>query len=300
VAFTIANGLAYVAAAQRAGLDVDTFAPRLSFFWNAHNNLLEEAAKYRAARRLWARLMKDRVGAVNPASWKMRFHTQTAGSTLTAQQPLNNIVRTAYQALAAALGGTQSLHTNSFDEALGLPTEESAMIALRTQQILGFESGVADTVDPLAGSYFVEALTDAVENAARELIEQIDELGGAVAAIEAGFQQDQIEDAAYDAARAIDSADQVVVGVNRFTVDEEPDTPILVVDPALEQAQTARLAALRSTRDAGAVADALEKIRTAAEGDTNLLYPMKAALHAHATIGEISDVLREVFGTYQR
>ena len=299
-AFTIANGLAYVEAAQQAGLDVDVFAPRLSFFWNAHNNLLEEVAKYRAARRLWARLMKDRIGAVNPASWKMRFHTQTAGSTLTAQQPLNNIVRTAYQALAAALGGTQSLHTNSFDEALGLPTEESAMIALRTQQILGFESGIADTVDPLAGSYYVESLTDAIEDAAMELIAKIDELGGAVAAIEAGFQQDQIEDAAYDAARAIDAADQVVVGVNRFTVDEEPDTPILVVDPALEQAQTARLAELRSARNAEALAEALDGVRTAAEGDTNLLYPMKAALRAHATIGEISDVLREVFGTYQR
>jgi methylmalonyl-CoA mutase N-terminal domain/subunit len=300
VAFTIANGLAYVEAAQQTGLDVDAFAPRLSFFWNAHNNLLEEVAKYRAARRMWARLMRDRVGAVNPASWKMRFHTQTAGSTLTAQQPLNNVVRTAYQALAAALGGTQSLHTNSFDEALGLPTEESAMIALRTQQILGFESGIADTVDPLAGSYYVESLTDAVESAAMQLIEQIDELGGAVAAIEGGFQQDQIEDAAYDAARAIDAADQVVVGVNRFTVTEGPDTPVLVVDPALEQAQTARLARLRAGRDAEAVDVALDGVRSAAEVAANLLYPMKTALQAHATIGEISDVLREVFGTYQR
>ncbi len=300
VAFTIANGLAYVEAAQRAGLDVDTFAPRLSFFWNAHNNLLEEVAKYRAARRLWARLMRDRVGAVNPASWKMRFHTQTAGSTLTAQQPLNNIVRTAYQALAAALGGTQSLHTNSFDEALGLPTEESAMIALRTQQILGFESGIADTVDPLAGSYFIESLTDAVETGATELITKIDELGGAVAAIEAGFQQDQIEDAAYQAARAIDAADQVVVGVNQFAVAEEPDIPILVVDPSLEAAQTERLGQLRAARDGAVVDQTLEAVRNAAAGDANLLYPMKAALEAHATIGEISDVLRDVFGVYQR
>ena len=300
VAFTISNGLAYVEAAQAAGLDVDTFAPRLSFFWNAHNNLFEEVAKFRAARRLWARLMRERVGASNPASWKMRFHTQTAGSTLTAQQPLNNVVRTAYQALAAALGGTQSLHTNSFDEALGLPTEASAMIALRTQQILGFESGVADTVDPLAGSYYIEALTNAVEDGATALIDQIDALGGAVAAIEAGFQQDQIEDAAYEAARAIDGADQVVVGVNRFTVAEEPETPVLVVDPALELAQRERLTQLRAARDAGAVDQALADVRAAAQGNANLLYPMKAALQARATIGEISDVLRDVFGVYQR
>jgi methylmalonyl-CoA mutase N-terminal domain/subunit len=300
VAFTIANGLAYVAAAQRAGLGVDTFAPRLSFFWNAHNNLFEEAAKYRAARRLWARLMRERVGARNPASWKMRFHTQTAGSTLTAQQPYNNVVRTAYQALAAVLGGTQSLHTNSFDEALGLPTQESAMIALRTQQILGFESGVVDTVDPLAGSYFVESLTDALEAASLELIEQIDGLGGAVAAIEAGFQQDQIDDAAYEAARAVEAESQIVVGVNRFTVAAEPDTPILVVDPGLERAQTARLAELRATRDQAAVIGALDDIRIAAGGDANLLYPMKGALARGATIGEISDVLRDVFGIYGR
>ena len=295
IAFTIANGLAYVEAAERAGLAVDAFAPRLSFFWNAHNNLFEEVAKYRAARRLWARLMRERVAAKDPASWKMRFHTQTAGSTLTAQQPQNNIVRTAYQALAAVLGGTQSLHTNSFDEALGLPTEDSATIALRTQQILGSESGVADTVDPLAGSYFVESLTDALEGAAQDLIA---DLGGAVAAIEAGFQQDQIEDAAYDAARAIDQVNQVVVGVNRFTTSDEPDTPVLVVDPALERAQVARLAQLRAARDETAVRAALEAVRSAAAGDANVLYPMKEALREMATIGEVSDVLRGVFGVY--
>jgi methylmalonyl-CoA mutase N-terminal domain/subunit len=300
VAFTVANGLAYVEAAQRAGLDVDAFAPRLSFFWNAHNDLFEEAAKYRAARRLWARLMRERVGARDPASWKMRFHTQTAGSTLTAQQPYNNVVRTAYQALAAVLGGTQSLHTNSFDEALGLPTEESAMLALRTQQILGFESGVVDTVDPLAGSYYVESLTDALEAASLGLVEQIDDLGGAVAAIEAGFPQDQIEEAAYEAARAIEAGTQVVVGVNRFVVAAEPDMPVLVVDPALERAQAARLAELREARDHAAVAGALDDIRTAAQGDTNLLYPMKTALANGATVGEISDILRSEFGVYGR
>jgi methylmalonyl-CoA mutase N-terminal domain/subunit len=300
VAFTIANGLAYVDAARSAGLDVDVFAPRLSFFWNSHNNLFEEVAKFRAARRLWARLMRDRVGATNPASWKMRFHTQTAGSTLTAQQPQNNIVRTSYQALAAVLGGTQSLHTNSFDEALGLPTEASAMVALRTQQILGFESGVTDTVDPLAGSFYVESLTDRVEEAAFALITKIDELGGAVAAIEAGFQQDQIEAAAYETARAIDASTEVVVGVNDFVVDDETDTPVLTIDPALEEAQVDRLALLRAERDNDRVAATLDEVREAAEGDTNLLHPMKRALAAHATVGEISDELRGVFGVYDR
>ncbi|MGI9585463.1 MAG: acyl-CoA mutase large subunit family protein, partial [Acidimicrobiia bacterium] len=216
VAFTIANGLAYVRSAQLAGLDIDDFAPRLSFFWNAHNDLFEEAAKYRAARRLWARLMRSRMGATDPASWRMRFHTQTAGSTLTAQQPLNNVVRTSFQALAAVLGGTQSLHTNAFDEALGLPTNESAMVALRTQQILGYESGVPETVDPLAGSYFVESLTDRIEAEALELIERIDDLGGAAEAIEAGFQQGEIDDASYAYATAVDNGEATVVGVNRY------------------------------------------------------------------------------------
>ncbi|HEX9644188.1 MAG TPA: methylmalonyl-CoA mutase family protein [Acidimicrobiia bacterium] len=299
VAFTIANGLAYVAAAQAAGLEVDDFAPRLSFFWNAHNHLFEEAAKYRAARRLWARLMRERVGARDPGSWRMRFHTQTAGSTLTAQQPANNVVRTAYQALAAVLGGTQSLHTNAFDEALGLPTEESAMLALRTQQILGFESGVADTVDPLAGSYYIESLTDAIEAEAERLIAEIDAMGGAVAAIEAGFPQRAIEDAAYATARAVEALDEVVVGVNRFVVDDPAPVPAMTVDPELETAQVAAVAQVRAGRDLDAVDQALADVAGAARGDANLLYPMKRALAAMATVGEVSDALRQVFGTYQ-
>jgi methylmalonyl-CoA mutase N-terminal domain/subunit len=270
----------------------------LSFFWNAHNHLFEEVAKFRAARRLWARLMRDRVGAEEPASWRMRFHTQTAGSTLTAQQPLNNVVRTAYQALAAALGGTQSLHTNSYDEALGLPTEESATVALRTQQILGFESGIADTVDPLAGSYYVESLTDEVETAAAELIGKIDELGGAVVAIEASFPQREIEEAAYRTALQVERDEAVVVGVNRFTADEPDEIPVLTVDPALERGQTDRLADLRAARDEAGVVGALGGLRAAAGGEANLLYPMKRTLAAGATLGEVSDVLRDVFGTY--
>ena len=298
IAFTISNGLAYVAAARAAGLDIDQFAPRLSFFWNSHNHLFEEVAKFRAARRLWARLMRDRMGATAPASWKMRFHTQTAGSTLTAQQPLGNVVRTAYQALAAALGGTQSLHTNSFDEALGLPTEASAMLALRTQQILAFESGVGDTVDPLAGSYYIESLTDEVEAAAVELIRAIDDLGGAVAAIEAGFQSKQIEDAAYRYARDVDSGDAVVVGVNRFVEDEEVVPDILSIDPELERAQCTATAELRANRDQAAVDRALDELDSAARTDGNLLYPMKDALRTMATIGEVSKTLEGVFGRY--
>ncbi len=299
LAFTIANGLAYVEAAQATGLDVDDFAPRLSFFWNGHNHLFEEVAKFRAARRMWANLMRDRIGATSEASWKMRFHTQTAGSTLTAQQPLTNVVRTAYQALGAVLGGTQSLHTNSFDEALGLPTNESAGLALRTQQILGYESGVPDVVDPLAGSYYVEALTDAVEEKAMELIAEIDALGGAVAAIEQGFPQGQIENAAYDDARALESGDRTLVGVNRFTVDDEPPTPILAVDPDLERNQVAALSRVRANRDEETVSAALAAVRATAESDDNLLVPMKAALAAKATVGEVSGVLRDVFGRYR-
>ncbi len=299
LAFTIANGLAYVRAAIAAGLDVDRFAPRLSFFWNGHNQFFEEVAKFRAARRMWARLMRDVIGAKNPKSWAMRFHTQTAGSTLTAQQPENNIVRTTVQALAAVLGGTQSLHTNAFDEALGLPTERSATIALRTQQILAFESGVADTVDPLAGSYFVEALTDAVEEKATELLEEIEARGGAVAAIEAGWMQRQIEEAAYAEARRQDSGESVVVGVNRFVADEEPEVPVLVVDPALEEDQKERLAELRATRDGAAVQRALDDVGAAAASDTNLLPPMRRALELGATVGEVSDALRRVFGEYR-
>ena len=299
VAFTIANGLAYVEAAVAAGLDVETFAPRLSFFWNAHSHLFEEAAKYRAARRLWARLMRDRVGARTEAAWKMRFHTQTAGSTLTAQQPLNNVVRTAYQALAAVLGGTQSLHTNAYDEALGLPTTASAMIALRTQQILAFESGVADTVDPLAGSYYVENLTDAIEADAEALIARIDALGGAVAAIEAGFQQSQIEDAAYAAATDVERGTTVQVGVNRFVAAEEAPTPVLDIDAALEPAQRLRVAAVREGRNQAAVDKALGEVQDVAEGSGNLLPVMKTALGEMATLGEVSDVLRDVFGRHR-
>jgi methylmalonyl-CoA mutase N-terminal domain/subunit len=299
VAFTIADGLAYVEAARDAGLDIDTFAPRLSFFWNAHNDLFEEAAKFRAARRLWARLMRDRVGALEPESWRMRFHTQTAGSTLTAQQPLDNVVRTSYQALAAVLGGTQSLHTNSYDEALGLPTEESVMIALRTQQILGYESGVADTVDPLAGSYYVESLTDRIEADAMMLISRIDELGGAPAAIEAGFQQREIEDAAYRYARSVDDGTSIVVGVNRFTVDEESDPEPMTMDPDLESKQIAALEQRKSTRDNDAVSAALAAVTDTARGPDNLLYPMKTALELGATVGEITGALLPVFGRYR-
>jgi methylmalonyl-CoA mutase N-terminal domain/subunit len=298
VAFTIANGLAYVEAARNAGLDIDDFAPRISFFWNSHSDLFEEVAKYRAARRMWARLMRERVGARNPASWKMRFHTQTAGSSLTAQQPKNNITRTALQALAAVLGGTQSLHTNSYDEALGLPTAESALVALRTQQILAFESGVTDVVDPLAGSYYVESLTDSVESQAMELIAKIDERGGAVAAIQQGFQQREIEDSAYRHATDLEKGEAVVVGVNRFVSGDEP-TPLLAIDPSLERDQKERLGKVREGRDSGSVADALADVRDAAIGDANLLFPMKTALVRGATVGEVSSTLREIFGAYR-
>jgi methylmalonyl-CoA mutase N-terminal domain/subunit len=299
VAFTVANGLAYVEAATSAGIDIDDLGPRLSFFWNSHNDLFEEAAKFRAARRLWARLMRERLGAKDPASWRMRFHTQTAGSTLTAQQPLNNIVRTAYQGLAAVLGGTQSLHTNSFDEALGLPTNESAMLALRTQQVLGYESGVADVVDPLAGSYYVESLTDTIERDALALIEKIDELGGAVAAIDQGFQQGEIETAAYEYARAVDAGEAVVVGVNRFIAGDDPDADLQTIDAMLERDQIMALAERRLERDSVAVANALVLVTDIAKGSGNLLYPMKEALIAGATIGEITNALLPVFGRYR-
>ena len=296
IGFTIANALAYVEAARTAGLDVDAFAPRLSFFWNAHSNFLEEIAKYRAARRLWARLMRERVGATNPASWKMRFHTQTAGSSLTAQQPLSNVVRTALEALSAVLGGTQSLHTNSFDEALGLPTEEAATLALRTQQIIAHESGVTDSVDPLAGSYVVEHLTDELEAKALEIIEWVDRNGGAVAAVENGLVQAEIEESAYRTAQAVDAGEQIIVGVNRFTSGEGDDVPPLTLDPYLERDQVARLAAFKEDRD---VDSRLEAMRAAADGTENLLYPMKEALAAGATVGEVSNVLRDVFGEYR-
>ena len=298
VAFTIANGLAYVEAARAAGLDVDEFAPRLSFFWNSHNGIFQEAAKFRAARRLWARLMRDRVGATSPAAWKMRFHTQTAGSSLTAQQPLNNVVRTSYQALSAVLGGTQSLHTNSFDEALGLPTAESALLALRTQQVLGYETGVADVVDPLAGSYYVETLTDEIEADAVALVDQIDELGGAVRAIESGFPQREIDEAAYRYARSIDDGSTVVVGVNDFALDVPVEADVLTIDPELESTQIRLLQDRKANRDNPAVRAVLDDVTETAQGADNIMYPIKDALLLGATVGEITKALLPVFGRY--
>jgi len=299
VAFTLANGIAYVEAALAAGLALDDFAPRLSFFFNAHNNLFEEVAKFRAARRLWASIMKERFGAKDPKSMMLRFHTQTGGSTLTAQQPDNNVVRVTIQALAAALGGTQSLHTNGFDEALGLPTERAAKLALRTQQILGYESGIADTVDPLAGSYFVETLTDEVEAGAREYLAAIDELGGSVAAIEARYLQDEIEAAAYDFARHVDSGEKVVVGVNRFAESANSAADVFPVDEEQQRQQVDRVRSLKKRRDEARVSAALNDVAVAARGSANLLYPMKEALRHLATLGEVADVLRDAFGVYQ-
>jgi methylmalonyl-CoA mutase, N-terminal domain len=287
-----------VDAALAAGLDVDDFAPRLSFFWNAHNNLFEEVAKYRAARRMWARIMRERFGAKEEKSTLLRFHTQTGGSTLTAQQPENNIVRVTVQALAAALGGTQSLHTNGFDEALGLPTERAAKIALRTQQIVGYESGIADTVDPLAGSWFVEALTDEVEQGAWEYLQRIDELGGAVDAIEAQYMQQEIDQAAYAFAKAVDADEKIVVGVNKFVDEELEPTEVFPIDAELQRSQVARVKRVRAERDQSAVDAALADVEAAARGTQNLLVPMKTALAAMATLGEVSDVLRGVFGEF--
>ena len=299
LAFTVANGLAYVKAALEAGLDVDVFAPRLSFFWNAHNELFEEVAKFRAARRVWARHMREEVGAKDPKSWAMRFHTQTAGSTLTAQQPLNNVVRTTIQALAAVLGGTQSLHTNAYDEALGLPTDESARLALRTQQVIANESGVAATVDPLGGSFYVETLTDELEERAEKILSEIGAMGGAVAAIEEGWMQARIEESAYRAARSQESGGAVVVGVNRFADEEAEEIELMEVDPALEERQKEELAARKAARDADVVDEALATVETTARGDDNLLVPMKGALAAGATVGEVSDALRRVFGRHR-
>jgi methylmalonyl-CoA mutase N-terminal domain/subunit len=299
IAFTLANAIAYVQAAVDAGLDVDEFGPRLSFFWNGHNHFFEEVAKFRASRRMWHRIMTERFGAKDPRSAMLRFHTQTGGSTLTAQQPLTNVVRVAVQALAAVMGGTQSLHTNSFDEALGLPTQDAARLALRTQQVIGYEAGVTDTPDPLAGSYLVESLTDDVERLAWAYIERIDEMGGAVAAIEAGFQMDEIEQAAYEYTKSIDDGERVIVGVNRFTIDDEPEPSVFPSDPDLERGQRDRLTAFKSDRDAGEVRARLDDVAAAARGTQNLLYPMKDALRANATLGEVSDALRSVFGVHQ-
>ena len=299
IAFTIANGIAYVEAALAAGMDIDAFAPRLSFFWNAHNNFFEEVAKFRASRRIWYRLMTDRFGATTESSKLLRFHTQTGGSTLTAQQPENNIVRVAVQSMAAVMGGTQSLHTNGFDEALSLPTQHSAQIALRTQQIIGYESGVVDTPDPLAGGYFVESLTDEVERLAWEYLSTIDKLGGAVAGIEAGFQQDEIMEAAYAYAKSIDDNERVIVGVNRFTVDPDGDATVMRIDPELERGQRERLTAFKADRDQARVQARLADVEAAARGTQNLLPVMKEALRANASLGEVSDALRSVFGVYQ-
>jgi methylmalonyl-CoA mutase N-terminal domain/subunit len=298
VAFTLADGIAYVEAAIKAGLNVDEFAPRLAFFFNAHNNLLEEVAKFRAARRIWARIMKERFGAKDPKSQMLRFHTQTAGCTLTAQQPDNNITRVTIQALAAVLGGTQSLHTNSRDEALALPTEDSVRIALRTQQVIAYESGVADSIDPLAGSFLVESLTDQVEKAAQEYIDKIDKLGGAVEAISRGFQQKEIQDSAYAYQKAIESSDMVIVGVNKFTVQEPPPTGLLKVKEEVEIAQKKSLAAMKSGRDVTAVQEALNALETAARGSDNLMPHILSAVKSYATLGEIADVFREVFGKH--
>ena len=300
VAFTLADGMAYVRAALAAGLDIDVFARQLSFFFNAHNNFLEEIAKFRAARRLWARIMRDRFGAKNPRSWSLRFHTQTGGSTLTAQQAENNIVRVTVQALAAVLGGTQSLHTNSMDEALSLPTEKAVQIALRTQQVLAYESGVADTVDPLAGSYFLEYLTDEIERRAEAYIDRIEAMGGAVKAVEEGYIQREIQDAAYRTQQAIEAGDEIVVGVNRFQVEEEPLADLLRIDAAAQEAQVARVRALRTRRDNRRVAELLSQIELAARAPKAPLMPLFVeAVQAYATLGEISGVLRQVFGEYQ-
>jgi methylmalonyl-CoA mutase N-terminal domain/subunit len=299
IAFTLSNAVAYVRAALDAGLAVDDFAPRLSFFFACHMNLFEEVAKFRAARRMWARIMAERFGAKDPRSAMLRFHTQTGGATLTAQQPENNIARTAYEALAAVLGGTQSLHTNSFDEALALPTEHAAKIALRTQQVLGYETGVPDTADPLAGSYFVERLTNELEERAWEYVDKIDGMGGAVAAIEAGFVQDEIHEAAFRIQRGIESGERPIVGVNRFEEPDERPVELQRIDEEEVARQVERVRTLRASRDAGAVERALADVQRAAEGTDNVLPPMKDALRARATLGEVSDVLRRVFGEYR-
>jgi len=299
VAFTFANAIAYVEAALGAGLQIDEFAPRLAFFFAAQNNLLEEVAKFRAARRLWASLMRHRFGAQNPRSMMLRFHTQTAGVALTAQQPMNNIVRVTLQALAAVLGGTQSLHTNSMDEALALPTEEAVQVALRTQQIIAHESGVADTVDPLAGSYYVEHLTDEIEARAREYLDRIEDMGGALAAIEAGYIQQEIQESAYQYQKAVETQEQIVVGVNRYRVAEDRRPRILRVDEAVRTAQVERLQRLRTERDNDAVQRALIALEEAARGDDNLMPYILKAVEAYATTGEICGTLRRVFGEYR-
>jgi methylmalonyl-CoA mutase, N-terminal domain len=299
VAFTIANGIAYVEAAVASGLAVDEFAPQLSFFFNSHNEFLMQVAKFRAARRLWARVMRERFGAKDPRSMMLRFHAQTAGSSLTAQQPENNLVRVAIQCLAAVLGGCQSLHANGLDEALALPTENAALLALRTQQIIAQETGVTNTIDPVAGSYAIEKLTDEIESQARAYIEKIDAMGGMLKAIEAGFVQQEVQKAAYEYQQAVDKGEQVVVGVNRFEAEEEKSIPILRIDPEIERTQVARLQALRARRDAAKAAAATAEIERRAGSGENLMPAILAAVEAYVTVGEISDALRRAFGEYQ-
>ena len=299
VAFTLGDGIEYVEAAIDAGLDVDEFAPQLSFFFNAHNNIFEEAAKFRAARRMWAQIMEERFDAQNPKSKQLKFHTQTGGSTLTAQQIENNVVRVAYQALAAVLGGTQSLHTNGKDEALALPTEQSVRTALRTQQILAHESGAADTIDPLAGSYYVESLTDGIEEDAFEILEEVDRRGGMLEAVKSQWVQRQIQDVAFERQREIEEGDRVIVGVNEFEVDEEPEMDLEEVDPEQEQNQRERLSEVKADRDGDAVDDALASLREAAQGSENVMPHIVDAVKAYATVQEVSDVLRDEFGEYK-
>lgn len=298
MAFTLSNGKAYVQAALEKGLDINVFGKRLSFFFNAHNNLFEEVAKFRAARRIWAGMMKD-LGATDPKAMMMRFHTQTGGSTLTAQQPMNNIARVTIQTLAAVLGGTQSLHTNGYDEALSLPTEEAARLALRTQQLVAFESGVADTADPLAGSYFIESLTTTMEQKAMELMQKIDAMGGSVSAIEQGFIQEEIARSAYQYQRAVESGDKIIVGVNKFETDESDSIPVFRVDDSIRQAQVARLEAFRNNRERGRCDTVLQELNDRATGGENIMPAVIAAVEARCTLGEIADTLREVFGEYR-
>lgn len=299
IAFTLANARAYVRAALSKGLDVDAFAPRLSFFFACHNTILEEVAKFRAARRMWAHIMRDEFAAKDDKSLMLRFHTQTGGSTLTAQQPENNVVRTAYQALAAVLGGTQSLHTNAMDEALGLPTERSARVALRTQQILAYESGVPEAIDPFAGSYYVEHLTDELEQHALSLMQQVEDLGGSVRAIEAGFIQEEIEEAAYRFQQAIEGGQRIVVGVNKFAQSSEASTPIQLIDPEVQAKRESQLKAFRAARDEDAVQSRLADLKEASRGDVNLFPSVLAAFRAHATLGEVCGVLRDEWGEYK-
>jgi len=299
VGFTLANGVAYVRAAIDAGLDVDAFAPQLSFFFNAHNDFFEEVAKFRAARRLWAQIMRDEFGAKSPKSWMLRFHTQTGGSTLTAQQPMNNIVRVALQAFSAVCGGTQSLHTNSMDEALALPTEQAVVVALRTQQIIAHESGAAETIDPLAGSYYVEHLTNTIQNEARAYIDRIEAMGGSVKAIETGYMQREIQDSAYRHQREVETGKRVIVGVNKFVVEEPAPQNLLRVDASVQTGQIEKIKAVKARRDQAAVTAALADLKTAAEGTENLMPRILTAVKAYATLQVICDVMRGIFDEYQ-